>query len=77
VKRDLKKAFGKVIKELREDRGLSQQELADTAGIDRSYLSDLERGLNFPSLNIVYSLAEVFKMKANELVGKVDGEMGI
>jgi transcriptional regulator with XRE-family HTH domain len=77
VKRDLKKAFGKVIKELREDEGLSQQELADTAGIDRSYLSDLERGLNFPSLNIVYSLAEVFKMKANELVQKVDKEMGM
>ena len=77
MKRDLKKAFGKVIKGLRESEGLSQQELADMAGLDRSYLSDLERGLNYPSLNIVYSLAEVFKMKASELVGRVDEEVGI
>lgn len=77
MKRDLKKAFGKVIKELREQEGLSQQELADMAGLDRSYLSDLERGLNFPSLNIVYSLAEVFKMRAGALIERVDEEMGL
>jgi transcriptional regulator with XRE-family HTH domain len=77
VKRDLKKSFGKVIKELREEAGFSQQEVADFSDVDRTYLSDLERGLNYPSLNVVYKLAEVFKMKASELVEKVDEEMGV
>jgi transcriptional regulator with XRE-family HTH domain len=75
VKRDLKKSFGKVIKQLREEGGMSQQEVADMAEIDRTYLSDLERGLYNPSLSVVYQLAEIFKMSAYELVKKVDAEM--
>lgn len=75
MKRDLKKAFGKVIRGLREEHGFSQESLADEAELDRSYLSDLERGHNFPSLNIVYKLAEVFKMQASELIKKVDKEL--
>lgn len=69
---NLKEAFGKVIKELREQRGFSQQELADYAEIDRTYLSDLERGIYHPSLNVVYKLAEVLKIKPHELIHKVD-----
>jgi transcriptional regulator with XRE-family HTH domain len=72
MKGDLKAAFGKVIRELRDDQGLSQQELADYSEVDRTYISDLERGLNYPSLNTIYKLAEVLKIKPNELIQKVD-----
>jgi transcriptional regulator with XRE-family HTH domain len=72
VKSDLKEAFGSVIRELRESKGMSQQELADYAEMDRTYLSDLERGLNYPSLNTIYKLADVLKIKPHELILRVD-----
>jgi transcriptional regulator with XRE-family HTH domain len=75
VKRNLKKAFGQVIKELRKEKSMSQKKLADLAEMDRSYLADLERGLNYPSLNVVYKLAEVLEMEAHELIEIVDERM--
>jgi len=72
VKSDLKEAFGSVIRELRESMEMSQQELADYAEMDRTYLSDLERGLNYPSLNTIYKLADVLKVKPHELIMRVD-----
>ena len=77
MKRDLKKAFGSVIKELREELGLSQQELADYSEVDRTYISLLERGLNYPSLKVVYKLSEILKTKPNKLIERVDEKMGI
>lgn len=77
VKRELKEAFGTVIRTLREERGLSQQELADYSEVDRTYISDLERGLYYPSLNTVYKLAEILKQKPHELIQKVDVLMKI
>lgn len=72
VKRDLKQAFGSVIKELREEKGLSQQELADYSEVDRTYISDLERGLYFPTLNTIYKLSEILKLQPHKLLEKVD-----
>jgi transcriptional regulator with XRE-family HTH domain len=72
VKRGVKEEFGKAIRMLREERNLSQQELADYAEIDRTYISDLERGLYFPSLEIVFKLADVFKIEAHLIVKMVD-----
>lgn len=72
MKRDLKEAFGSVIRDLRESKGLSQQELADYAEMDRTYLSDLERGLNYPSLNTIYKIAEILGIKPHELIHRVD-----
>jgi transcriptional regulator with XRE-family HTH domain len=76
VKRDLKKSFGKVLKQLREEEGYSQDDLAELADVNRTYISDLERGVSYPTLNIVYKFADVFKMRPSELVEKVDEEMG-
>ena len=77
MKGDLKEAFGKVIKELRNQQGFSQQELADYSEVDRTYISDLERGLYFPTLNTVYKLAEILKISPHELISRVDKILGI
>ncbi len=74
---DLKTAFGSVIRKLRDQQGFSQQELADYAELDRTYISDLERGLYYPTLNTVYKLAEILKVKPHELVQLVDKALGI
>ncbi|MBL7840156.1 MAG: helix-turn-helix transcriptional regulator [Cyclobacteriaceae bacterium] len=77
MKNNLKEVFGQVIKQLREQNGLSQQELADYAEIDRTHVSDLERGIYHPSLNTVYKLAEILKIKPSELIAKVDSILKI
>ena len=50
-------AFGKVLRELREEKGLSQEELAADAELDRTYPSLLERGKRTPSLTILFEIA--------------------
>jgi len=72
VKVDVKSGFGRVIKQLRLNAGLSQQELADYADIDRTYISDLERGLYYPSLEVIYKMCDVLNIKPFEVLEMVD-----
>jgi transcriptional regulator with XRE-family HTH domain len=66
---DIRKRFGARIRKLRTDRGLSQEALADLAGLHRTYIGSVERGeQNLSLLNIEriaatlgVSLAELFK----------------
>lgn len=48
--------FGKVLKSLRKDAGLSQEDLAERAGCNRTYPSLLERGLRTPTLDVLFKL---------------------
>ena len=50
VPKDLKSAIGVQLRALREKRELSQEDLADRAEVDRTYISILERGLKSPTL---------------------------
>lgn len=49
--------FGKVLRAKREGKNISQQELAFTSGLDRTYISLLERGLRQPSLTSILNLS--------------------
>jgi len=51
-------AFGQVLRELRQQRGLTQEGLADVGGFDRTYPSLLERGLRTPTLSVLFRLAD-------------------
>ena len=53
----LQTAFGLVLKDLRNERGLSQQQLAFDSDLDRTYISLLERGLRLPTLGTVFKVA--------------------
>jgi transcriptional regulator with XRE-family HTH domain len=56
------------IKALREKRGLSQQALADKAGLSRTYLARLETARQDPTLSTLEKLAKALKVKLPELV---------
>ena len=56
------------MKQLRTLHGLSQEALAHDAGIDRTYVSDLERGLYAASIDMLDALAQVFKINASDLI---------
>lgn len=52
----------------RQRAGISQEELADTAGIDRSYGSRIERGIANPSIEMLAKLAEVLGVTTASLL---------
>lgn len=63
-----RQAFGEVLRALRTERGLSQERLAARAGLHRTYVSLLERGVNTPTLDAVFALATVLEVQPSELV---------
>jgi transcriptional regulator with XRE-family HTH domain len=50
MRKDLKTAIGNVLRAKREKLAVSQEELAERAGVDRTYISILERGLKSPTV---------------------------
>lgn len=61
---------GSAIRELRETRArLSQQDLADKAGISQKYLSGVERGERNPTLAVLGALAAALDVELSRLIG--------
>jgi transcriptional regulator with XRE-family HTH domain len=56
------------LRKLRQVKGLSQEELAHRAGIDRTYISALERSLYAASIDVVDNLAQVLGVEAADLL---------
>jgi len=61
------KKFGKRVRELRTERNLTQQQLADISGLHKNYIGMVERGERNPSLLNIDILAKCFEMKFSEL----------
>lgn len=55
-------------KAIREARGLSQEALALEAEVDRTYVSQIERGVCNPSLRVLYQIAHTLQVPVAELV---------
>jgi len=65
---DLVKAVGHVLRAEREHLGWSQEALAEKAGLDRTYLSGVERGARSPNLRSVVKIASALKIKLSKLM---------
>jgi transcriptional regulator with XRE-family HTH domain len=68
-------AFGRVLRDARKQKGISQEELAGAGEFDRTYPSLLERGLRTPTLSVLFQLAEVLGVSAASLVTKTLDEL--
>lgn len=66
--RKILKQFGERIKNLRKQLGFTQEELADKANIERSYMGTLERGERNPTLLKVYRIAKALKVSGEKLL---------
>lgn len=64
--------FGAILKDLRRSRGLSQEELANQAGKDRTSVSLWENGEHSPTLDSLFALAEVLEVSASEIVRRIE-----
>ena len=61
-------AFGKRVREVRRNKGISQERLAEMAGIDRSYMGNIERGEKNVTLKKVYEICEALEIDIKNLV---------
>ena len=59
---DNKKLLGKRIKELRRNKGYTQEQLSELVGIETSSLSGIESGRFFPSLHVLDKMANVLRI---------------
>ncbi|MCC8366337.1 helix-turn-helix transcriptional regulator [Xenorhabdus sp. PB61.4] len=64
---NIKSLFGQRIRYLRKEAGMSQEAFADKCGLDRTYVSGIERGVRNPTLEIIYVIANGLQIELNEL----------
>ena len=64
----LRRILARNLKRLRRERGLSQEELADLAGLNRNYVGMIERQENAASVDTLEALAEALEIKAEQLL---------
>ena len=64
----LDKAFGNAVRKRRRQLKFSQEELSFRAGIHRTYISQIERGLKSPSLNVISVLAKALNIQTFVLI---------
>ncbi len=60
-------AFGATVRRIRALRGISQQGLAQSCGLDRTYISGIERGMRNPSLTNILKIADSLAVSPAEL----------
>jgi transcriptional regulator with XRE-family HTH domain len=65
---NIKQKFGLKVKELRKQKGLSQERLANLAEIDRTYLPTIEKGERNVSIEIMYKIAIALDVKIEDLL---------
>jgi transcriptional regulator with XRE-family HTH domain len=65
---DIREVFARNLRHLRREKGMSQEALADEAGVDRTYISALERGVYSASITMVEKLANVLGVEASVLL---------
>lgn len=68
----IERAFGKILKKERNNKSLSQEELAYLSDLDRTYISLLERGKRQPSLKTIFMLASTLDILPSEIMIKVE-----
>lgn len=64
---EIQKLIGQNVRAFREERGWSQEQLAFEAGLHRTYVSGIERGVRNPTATVIEQLAVTLKVKPSAL----------
>lgn len=60
--------FGVILKAIRKDGNLTQDKLAELVDLDRTYISMLERGVRYPSLEVVMNICQALNIRCSEVI---------
>ncbi|HZF00876.1 MAG TPA: helix-turn-helix transcriptional regulator [Methylomirabilota bacterium] len=71
-----RRRFAEILRETRAKAEISQEELAERAGLHRTYISQLERGLKSPSLDVIVALAKGLRITPHEFASCIFSEGG-
>jgi transcriptional regulator with XRE-family HTH domain len=66
--KELEKAFGLALRQLRKEKGLSQEQLAALSELHRTYISLLERGHKSPSLTTIFHLCNTLSIPPHQII---------
>ena len=72
--KDISLIFGKILQRFRLERGISQEELAHRAGVDRTFVSRLERGIRQPTITTLIGIGQALGVSAADLVRETERE---
>lgn len=75
LEESIRDAFGRVLRTLRTERGISQEALGFRASLQRKHISRLELGEMQPSLATVFRIAAALQISPGEFVSMVDHEV--
>jgi transcriptional regulator with XRE-family HTH domain len=70
---DMRKLVGRNVKRIRQEKGLTQEQLADLSGFSQQYISGLEQGRRNPTVVSHYELATALGVSHMELVCPSEG----
>lgn len=68
-------ALGKIVKNRRKSINISQEELAEQSGLDRTYISGVERGVRNPSLTALLSLSQGMHISVAQLLEDLENNI--
>jgi transcriptional regulator with XRE-family HTH domain len=68
MNKPLEKIFGEILRELRNEAGISQENLAHESDLDRSFISMLERGLRMPTITTLFRIAKPLRKTPSEII---------
>ncbi len=71
----VEQVFGRVLKELRKEKNVSQEKLAELSNLDRTFISLLERGLRQPSLSTLFKISKSLNIPASKIIERVEREL--
>ena len=71
---DMRKLVGRNVKRIRQEKGLTQEQLAELSGFSQQYISGLEQGQRNPTIVSLYELATALGVSHMELVRSAEDE---
>lgn len=74
-KSEIETIFGTVVRRHRQRLGISQEKLAERARLDRTYISQIERGVKSPSLKALVALAKALDVQLHKLIREMENEL--
>lgn len=74
MEKEIRVKFGKTLRRLRKNHGISQEAFADKCDLHRTYISDIERGERNVSLENIEKIAKVLNIQISELFREVETE---
>ena len=71
---DMRKLVGRNVKRIRQEKGLTQEQLAELSGFSQQYISGLEQGRRNPTVVTLYELATALGVSHMELMRSAEDE---